>query len=259
METETKNDVGPNLNFSVDLTGQIAIVTGAAQGIGKAVTDSLTDSGASVMAMDRQPVSAENALAKPANRLNQVTDISQPEEIKEAVNVCIKELGMPDILIHMAGISQPCRFVDMATETWQHLINVNLHPIYYLTHTVLPYMLERGRGCIIFCSSMIASTGGESSAHYTAAKSGVEGFSRSIAREVGPQGVRVNVVAPGMIDTAMLNLMPDVQKEKLGRRIPLRRLGQPADVVGPVLFLVSDAGAYVTGQTFHINGGMFTT
>ena len=259
METKLKNSIGSSCNFAVDLTGQVAIVTGAAQGIGKAVADSLAESGASVMAMDQQPVSEEGALAGPANRLNQVTDISQPEEIKESVNVCIQKLGMPDILIHMAGISKPCRIADMAPETWQHLIDVNLHPIYYLTYAVLPHMLERGRGCIVFCSSMIASTGGESSAHYTAAKSGVEGFSRSIAREVGPQGGRVNVVAPGMIDTAMLNLMPVAQKEKLVGRIPLRRMGYPADMVGPVLFLVSDAGAYVTGQTIHVNGGMFMT
>ncbi len=104
---------------------------------------------------------------------------------------------------------------------------------------------------------MIARTGGETSAHYSAAKSGIEGFSRSLAREVGPSGIRINIIAPGMIDTAMLDLMPQAQKQKLMQRIPLRRIGIPQDIAGLALLLASEAGSYITGQTFHINGGLY--
>ena len=257
METGSSHGILSRFNFSVDLKGQVAIVTGAARGIGRAVADALAASGVSVLGIDQISSQEAGEVAEIPHWLEKTVDISQPGEVAQAVDFCIEELGVPDVLVHVAGISKPCRVSDMSLEDWHRMIDVNLQPAYYLSRAVLPHMVERGKGCIIFFSSMIASTGGETSAHYTAAKSGVEGFSRSMAREVGPRGIRVNVIAPGMIDTVMLDLMPDSQKEKLVHRIPLKRIGFPSDLVGPVFFLISDAGAYVTGQTIHVNGGMY--
>jgi 3-oxoacyl-[acyl-carrier protein] reductase len=142
---------------------------------------------------------------------------------------------------------------------WQKVIDVNLTSVFICTKAVLPHMIKQRRGSIINFSSVVAHTGGETSAHYTAAKAGIEGFSRTLALELGPYGIRVNVIAPGMIDTRMLALMPEEQKQKIVRKLPLRRVGRPEDLVGVTLLLASDAGSYITGQTLHINGGLFFT
>jgi 3-oxoacyl-[acyl-carrier protein] reductase len=254
MKAPTVNHPGRNF---VDMAGRVAIVTGAAQGIGKAVAEALSQCGAAILAIDQMESITRRTAATPANWLGQITDISRFEEIDAAVDLCIEKLGPPDTVINVAAISTPCPVLEMASENWQRNMEVNLHPVYHLARAVLPHMIERKNGCLIHFSSVVASTGGETSAHYAAAKAGVEGFSRSLAREIGPLGIRVNVVAPGMIDTAMLDLMPDSQKEKLVRRIPMKRIGHPADLVGVVLFLASDAAAYITGQTIHVNGGMY--
>ena len=135
-------------------------------------------------------------------------------------------------------------------------MDVNLTSVFLCTQAVLPHMIQHKRGCIVNFSSVIARTGGEMSSHYAAAKAGIEGFSRSLAREVGPYGIRVNVISPGMIDTDMLALMPRAQREKLVGSLPLKRIGYPSDLVGLALLLVSNAGSYITGQTIHVNGGL---
>lgn len=255
METTDTANSFSQKGFSADLSGRVAIVTGAARGIGRAVADAIAHCGASVLGLDQAKFLSREATVRPW--LSKTADISNPDAIFAALDFCIQKLGRPDILVHAAAISIPSRVSDMEPETWERSMDVNLHPVFYLSRALTPYMAEGGRGCMIFFSSMIASTGGETSAHYTAAKCGVEGFARSLAREIAPQGIRVNVIAPGMIDTAMLDLMPASQKEKLIRRIPMRRLGVPGDLVGIAIFLASDAAAYITGQTFHVNGGLF--
>lgn len=232
-------------------------MTGAARGIGKTVARALAFNGAKLLALDLEEPQGPDMFDADACIIQRKMDISRPENISRALEICLKELGSPDILVHVAGISTPCLVENMDADNWRHNIDVNLQPVYYLSRAVLPHMAGKGGGKMVFFSSMIASTGGETSAHYTAAKAGVEGYCRSLAREVGPSGIRVNMVAPGMIDTRMLDLMPETQKQSLTRRIPLRRIGLPEDLTGTVLFLVSDASAYITGQILHVNGGMY--
>lgn len=254
---EATESAGPLSPPSFDLTGEVAIITGAARGIGRAVTETLALSGAMILALDLEAPRTVGGPDANATIIHRKADISKPAEIDQALEFCLQELGPPDILVHVAGISTPCPVAKMTVDNWQQNIDVNLQPVFYLSKAVLPHMTGRGGGKMVFFSSMIASTGGETSAHYTAAKGGVEGYCRSLAREVGPSGIRVNIVAPGMIDTAMLDLMPDTQKQSLSRRIPLRRIGLPEDLAGAVLFLVSNASAYITGQILHVNGGMY--
>jgi len=242
----------------VDLNAKTAIITGAAGGIGKAVTDAVFDAGAKVFAVDQsEKIRVNDPKGGGGIYFSHVAGVSRASSVDTMIDKCLNDIGPPDILINIAAISAPCPVHDMTLENWQHNMDVNLTSVFLCTRAVLPYMIERRKGCIINFSSMIARTGGETSAHYSAAKSGIEGLSRSLAREVGPSGIRVNVIAPGMIDTPMLELMPQTQLQKLTKRIPLRRIGNPRDIIGLTLLLASDAGSYITGQTFHINGGLY--
>lgn len=257
MKTSDTENTLCGMKCLVDFSGRIAIVTGAARGIGKAIAEAMVWCGAAVLLVDKHPINNEEMQAGKRITLSRTADISRAEEIAETVEHCHCNLGTPDILVHAAGISEPCGISTMPEETWRETIDVNLHPAFYFTRALLPLMSSKGRGSLVFFSSMIAHTGGETSAHYTAAKSGVEGFVRSLAREVGPLGIRANVIAPGMIDTPMLDLMPDPQKEKLARRVPMKRIGVSSDLIGITLLLVSDAASYITGQTVHVNGGLY--
>jgi len=242
-----------------DFSGQCAIVTGAAQGIGQAVAVALAEAGADVVALDL----SESVVDPPKQGLpgwhGTVADVSDPARIASVVTSCIREFGSPDIVMNIAAISTPCSVKDMTFETWRRMIDVNLSSVFLLVREVLPFMVAQGSGAIVNFSSMVASTGGKTSAHYSAAKGGVEGFSRSLAAEAGPHGIRVNLIAPGMVDTPMLDLMPVSQRDKLVQRIPLKRPGVPEDFIGLALLLASDAGSYINGQTFHVNGGMYMT
>jgi 3-oxoacyl-[acyl-carrier protein] reductase len=241
----------------VDLNAKTTIITGAAGGIGRAVADAFFEAGAKVFAVDQSEKIGENDPKKKGTYICHVADVSCASSVDTIIKKCLNDIGPPDILINIAAISSPCPVRDMTLENWKHNLDVNLTSVFLCSQAVLPYMIELGKGCIINFSSMIARTGGETSAHYSAAKSGIEGFSRSLAREVGPAGIRINVIAPGTIDTPMLDLMPRTQRQKLIKRIPLRRIGNPHDIVGITLLLASDAGNYITGQTFHINGGLY--
>ena len=241
----------------VDLNAKTAIITGAAGGIGSAVADAFFEAGAKVLAVDQSEKIRENDPKKEGTYICHVADVSRTSSVNTMINKCLYDIGPPDILINIAAISTPCPVGEMTSENWNHNLNVNLTSVFLCSQAVLPYMIKRGKGCIINFSSMIARTGGETSAHYSAAKSGIEGFSRSLAREVGPAGIRINVIAPGMIDTPMLDLMPQTQLQKLIKRIPLRHVGNPYDIVGLTLLLASEAANYITGQTFHVNGGLY--
>ena len=241
----------------VDLNAKTAIITGAAGGIGQAVADAFFEAGANVFAVDQSEMHRQKDHRKEGTYICHMADVSCASSVNAAIKKCLNDIGPPDILINIAAISTPCPVGEMTLKNWNYNLNVNLTSVFLCTQAVLPYMIELGKGCIINFSSMIARTGGETSAHYSAAKSGIEGFSRSLAREVGPAGIRINVIAPGMIDTPMLDLMPQTQLQKLIKRIPLGRIGNPRDIVGLTLLLASDAGNYITGQTFHINGGLY--
>ena len=239
---------------SYDFSDKVVIVTGAAGGIGRAIARGFAKSGAKVWAVDLNPDVEKDAETYGA--FGWCADVSDRDAVTGMVQACTERFSPPEILVNVAGISTPCLVQDMDLQGWQRNIDINLTSVFLCATAVLPYMLESGRGSIISFSSVVAETGGKSSAHYAAAKAGIEGFSRSLAREVGPHGIRVNVVAPGMVDTAMLDLMDDSQKAALARRLPLPRLGRPDDLVGPVLFLASEDSNYITGHTLSVNGGL---
>ena len=240
--------------MNYDFTGKNVLVTGAAGGIGQEVADAFVQNGAKVLAVDLDK--SIHAMAANYGATGIQVDVSVPAQVDHMVQTCIECVGPLDVLVNIAAISAPCLVKDMGLENWKRNLDVNLTSVFLCTNAVLPVMIERGKGVIISFSSVLAETGGRSSAHYSAAKGGVEAFSRSLAREVGPMGVRVNVIAPGLVDTPMLDLMNPDQKKALAARLPIPRLGLPADLVGPVLFLASDLAAYITGHTLSVNGGM---
>lgn len=240
-----------------DLKEKVVIVTGSARGIGRAIAESFVLAGAHVLAVDMLASVLRSSSEHMENWHGFQADVSQPAKVAKMVDFCTSKLGTPEILINIAAISSPSPVREMTLENWRMNIDVNLSSVFLCTHAVVPHMIQRNRGAIISFSSVIARTGGEMSAHYAAAKAGIEGFSKSLAREVGPYGIRVNVISPGMIDTEMLRLMPQKQKQKLVERLPLRRIGYPEDLVGLALLLASSAGSYITGQTIHVNGGLF--
>ncbi len=248
-----------NINGFPDIPGKIILITGAAQGIGNAIARAFITAGAKVLAADLdESISAFDHSADGHSR-GFKADVSRVADVAAMVNQCLQTFGVPDVLINVAAISNPVAFQEMDLALWQKVIDVNLTSVFLCTKAVLPQMTEQRKGSIINFSSIIAHTGGETSAHYTAAKAGIEGLSRTMALELGPCGIRVNCIAPGMIDTRMLALMPAEQRRKVTGKIPLRRVGQPEDLVGVALLLASDAAGYITGQTFHVNGGLFLT
>ena len=242
------------MNLIGDLKGKVVLVTGAAGGMGLQVAEGFAGCESLVLATDINESVVETSARY--GGFGVCADISAENHVKKVVNTCVSRFGPPDILVNVAAISTPCLVQDMSLDRWQRTIDVNLTSVFLCTSAVLPFMLEKGKGSIISFSSSNAAIGGKTTAHYSAAKGGIEAFSRSLAREVGPSGIRVNLVAPGMVDTQMLALMDPAQKASLVSRLPLPRLGVPQDVVGAVLFLASDAASYITGQTLHINGGL---
>ena len=242
-----------------DVKDRIAIVTGAAQGIGFAVARAFVCAGAKVIAADIEEGMAAFENQGSGHIRYCRADVSCVADVEAMVDFCLKEYGIPEVLINVAAISTPCPFKKMDLDVWQRVMDVNLTSVFLCSKAVVPHMVGNGRGSIINFSSVIAHTGGVTSSHYTAAKAGVEGLSRTLALELGPQGIRVNVIAPGMIDTRMLALMPDEQRRKVIDKAPLRRIGRPEDLVGLCMLLASDAGGYITGQTIHVNGGLFLT
>jgi len=252
-------DMFENVSWQPDVKDRIVIVTGAAQGIGFAVARAFVCAGAKVIAVDREERKYTFENQVPGQIRSCLADVSLEADVEAMVNHCLKEYGIPEVLINIAAISTPCPFKKMDLEGWQKVIDVNLTSVFLCTKAVIPHMVGKGRGSIINFSSIVAHTGGETSSHYTAAKAGVEGLSRTLALELGPQGIRVNVIAPGMIDTRMLALMPEAQRRKVTGKVPLRRIGRPEELVGICMLLASDTGSYITGQTIHVNGGLFLT
>jgi len=239
------------------MTGNVAIITGAARGIGRKVAEAMCAEGAKVLAVDLLAVDAPVSGFCSDNRWRSFqADVSDPDAVQAMVHECTAVFGPPEVLVNMAAISTPSSVSRLSLEQWEQTLRVNLTSVFLCTKAVLPMMIERSRGVIISFSSVLADVGGKGNAHYAAAKAGVEAFSKSLAREVGPHGIRVNVISPGMVDTPMLDLMDAQQKETLSARIPLKRIGRPVDLVEPVLFLASEGSAYITGQVIRVDGGM---
>ena len=241
------------MNFCFDFQDKVVLITGAAGGVGQQVAQAFASSGAKVLATDLKPDIQDLFAANGVTGIE--ANLSLPGEARRVVAACIEKWGPPDILINIAACQRLVPITELSPDEWQKNLDINLTSVYSCTASVLPYMIERGKGCIISFSSVVAGEGGKYQAHYAAAKAGIEAFSRSLAREVGPLGIRVNVIAPGMVDTPMIDFITLDIKRKLSSRYPLPRPGRTEEFVGPVLFLASEAASYITGHTLDVNGG----
>jgi len=241
------------------LQGDIALVTGASRGIGAAIADELARLGARVIGTatteaGAQAIGARLAAHGGGGRVLNVNDAAASEALVEAIG---KELGPISVLVNNAGITRDQLLLRMKDEDWQAILDTNLTPVYRLSKAVLRGMMKARKGRIISIASVIGLTGNAGQANYAAAKAGIIGFSKSLAREVGSRGITVNVVAPGFIETDMTNALPAEARQALLNDIALGRLGAPADIAHAVGFLASPAAGYVTGETLHVNGGMY--
>jgi len=247
--------------MDLNLGGQVAIVTGASRGIGAAIADTLAGSGARVAGTATTQAGAEAIgqrlqLISPDNR-GEVLDVNDQEGAAGLVSRVTEALGTPTILVNNAGITRDQILMRMKEDDWDAVIETNLRSVFRLSKACLRGMMKSRRGRIVSIASVVGSMGNAGQTNYAAAKAGMMGFTRSLAREIGSRGITVNVIAPGFIDTDMTRALDDAQREALLSDIPLKRLGEPEDIAAAVLFLASEQGAYITGQTLHVNGGMF--
>ncbi|TXK65879.1 3-oxoacyl-ACP reductase FabG [Alkalisalibacterium limincola] len=245
--------------MSLPLSGEIALVTGASRGIGSAIADRLAALGATVIGT----ATSESGAAAIGGRLSalgghgRVLDVADPASVDALLDEVAKAFGPVSILVNNAGITRDQLLMRMKDEDWDAVINTNLSSIFRTSKAVMRGMMKARRGRIINIASVIGLTGNAGQANYAAAKAGIIGFSKSMAREVGSRGITVNVVAPGFIETDMTRDLPEAQKEAMLGQIALGRLGSPEDIAEAVAFLAGPAGAYITGETLHVNGGMY--
>jgi 3-oxoacyl-[acyl-carrier protein] reductase len=243
------------------LQGQVALVTGAAQGIGAAVALVLAREGATVIGTDINEASAErvSAYLAAAALLGRglVMDVRDPAQIDATIGLIDKEYGGVSILVNNAGITRDNLTLRMKDEEWDAVIDTNLKAVFRISRAVMRGMMKARSGRIINITSVVGHAGNAGQANYCASKAGVSGLSRSLARELGSRNITVNCVAPGFIDTSMTKVLEEKQRAALVAGIPLGRLGQPEDIAAAVGFLASPAAAYITGATIHVNGGMY--
>lgn len=244
--------------FAADtLAGELALVTGASRGIGAAIATALNAAGAIVVGTATSTAGADGITsALGASGRGVVMNIANDETVQAAIADIQKNEGAPTILVNNAGITRDNLLMRMKAEEWDDVLATNLTGTYRVSKACLRGMMKAKKGRIINIASVIAVTGNAGQANYAAAKAGMIGFTKSLAKEIGSRNITVNVVAPGFIDTDMTRVLPDDQKTAMLGQIPLGRLGQGEDIANAVLFLASAAGAYVTGETVHVNGGM---
>ena len=244
------------------LDGKIVLVTGATRGIGKAIALTLGNAGATIIGTATSKAGANNvSQILDDNKISgkgivlDVTDNNQISSLDESIK---KDFGSVDILVNNAGITKDNILLRMKEDEWEDIINTNLSSIYKMSKSVLRGMIKKRSGRIISITSVVGAMGNVGQSNYAASKAGIIGFTKSLAREVGIRGVTVNAIAPGFIETDMTNSLPKEQKEALASQIPMGRLGNADEVAQVVLFLAGDSGSYITGQTLHVNGGMYT-
>ena len=244
---------------NLPLIGEIALVTGASRGIGAAIADDLAARGATVFGTATSDAGAEAIGARLAGkgghgRRLDVTDAAAVDALIEAIG---KESGPVSILVNNAGITRDNLLMRMKDEDWQAILDTNLTSVYRTCKAVMRSMMKARRGRIVNIASVIGATGNAGQANYAAAKAGIIAFSKSLAKEIGSRNVTVNVVAPGFIDTDMTRDLPEDAKNAMLGQIALGRLGEPADIARAVAFLAGPDAGYITGETLHVNGGMY--
>jgi 3-oxoacyl-[acyl-carrier protein] reductase len=245
----------------MSLKGEIALVTGASRGIGMAIALELGHGGAYVVGTATSDGGAE-AIGKAfaENGLQgrgAVLNVTEPASIEALLKGMETSGGAPSILVNNAGITRDNLLMRMSEDEWDAIIDTNLKSVYRLSKAVVRGMMKARKGRIISISSVVGAVGNAGQANYAAAKAGISGFTRALAREVGSRNVTVNAVAPGFIDTDMTRALTEEQRKALTQQIPLGRLGRPEDVAQAVAYLASPGAAYVTGLTLHVNGGMY--
>ncbi len=245
----------------MQLTNEIAFVTGASRGIGKAIALELAKEGATVIgsATSDKGAAEISEYLKPfaAQNLGLVLDVTNQASIDAALEQIEKQLGGPTILVNNAGITRDNLLMRMKEEEWDTIIDTNLKSVFRVSKAVVRPMMKARKGRIISIASVVGVSGNAGQTNYAAAKAGVIGFSKALAREVGSRGITVNVVAPGFIDTDMTRALPEAQRMALLAQIPLNRLGHAEEIAKTVVFLATAGAAYITGETIHVNGGMY--
>jgi 3-oxoacyl-[acyl-carrier protein] reductase len=241
------------------LKGEIVLVTGASRGIGAAIADELAGQGATVIgtATSASGAAAIGERLAALGGYGRELDVVDPAAVEALVEAIGKEFGAISILVNNAGITRDNLLMRMKEEDWQAILDTNLTSVYRTSKAVMRGMMKARKGRIINIASVVGVTGNAGQANYAAAKAGIIAFSKSLAKEIGSRGVTVNVVAPGFIDTDMTRSLPEDAKSALVGQIALGRLGEPVDIARAVAFLAGPAGAYITGETLHVNGGMY--
>ena len=240
-----------------DLNGQVALVTGASRGIGAAIAASLAAAGATVVGTATSDSGAEQISGTlGTSGRGAVLDVSSDDSVQALISDIQANEGPPTIVVNNAGITKDNLVLRMKAEEWDSVLSTNLSGVFRVCKATLRGMMKARGGRIINIASVIGLMGNPGQANYAAAKAGIIGFSKSLAREVGSRNITVNVVAPGFIDTDMTRVLAEEQRAAMLGQVPLGRLGAPEDIANAVTFLASDAAAYVTGETLHVNGGM---
>ena len=240
-----------------DLNGQVALVTGASRGIGAAIAGSLAAAGATVVGTATSDSGAEQISGTlGTSGRGAVLDVSIDDSVQALISDIQANEGPPTIVVNNAGITKDNLVLRMKAEEWDSVLSTNLSGVFRVCKATLRGMMKARGGRIVNIASVIGLMGNPGQANYAAAKAGIIGFSKSLAREVGSRNITVNVVAPGFIDTDMTRVLAEKQRAAMLGQVPLGRLGAAEDIANAVTFLASDAAAYVTGETLHVNGGM---
>ena len=243
------------------LEQEIALITGASRGIGQAIALGLGRAGATVIGTATSDAGAEKISAylkeNSIKGTGLVLNVTDPAAVDGAIDTINKEFGVPGILVNNAGITRDNLLMRMKEEEWSDIIDTNLTSVFRLSKACLRGMMKARKGRIISIASVVGATGNPGQANYAAAKAGILGFTKSLAREVASRGITVNAVAPGFIDTDMTRSLAEEQKQQLIQQIPVQRLGQAEEIAAAVVFLASPSASYITGQTLHVNGGMY--
>jgi 3-oxoacyl-[acyl-carrier protein] reductase len=247
-----------NSSFSNNaLEGEVALVTGASRGIGASIAEALASAGATVIGTATSEGGAAGISdALGGNGRGIVLNISDAESVAAAIKNVQDNEGSPTIVVNNAGITRDNLLMRMKVEEWEDVLSTNLSGVYRVSKACLRGMMKAKKGRIINISSVIGVMGNAGQSNYAAAKAGIIGFSKSLAREIGSRNITVNVVAPGFIDTDMTRVLPEEQKNAMLTQVPLGRLGDGRDIANAVVFLASASAAYITGETLHVNGGM---
>lgn len=244
-----------------DQTSRIALVTGASRGIGKAIALALVSQGHTVLgtATSESGAAAISDYLKESGNAGKgyCLNVTEQESIDAVMGNIVEEFGVPLILVNNAGITRDNLMLRMKADEWDSVIDTNLSSVYRMSKACLKGMTKARWGRIVNISSVVGLMGNAGQANYSAAKAGMEGFSRSMAREIGSRGITVNSVAPGFIDTDMTKDLPENHKDAMLAQVPVGRLGQPEEIAATVGFLVSNEAAYITGATLPVNGGMY--